>query len=165
MIMKECIPFSVLGVLLGIFLLLLQTACATSPRFPESVLDTPELHVSNGFKLLQKDRFEDAEREFRNALRHNPSYARAYSGMGLVSAYGGDYASAFQFMEKARVLAGTKEEEFQVYVGWIRLHTAQKRGELAAGGGKVSYTGLCPHEGQIGGSLLHGARVQGGRGV
>lgn len=114
------------GVLLGIFLLLIQASCASSPRYPERVLDTPELHASNGFKLLKKDRFEDAEREFKNALRHNPSYSRAYAGMGLVSASRADYDSAFQFMEKARVLAGTKEEEFQVHVGWIRLHTAIK---------------------------------------
>ncbi|MEW6665489.1 MAG: tetratricopeptide repeat protein [Thermodesulfobacteriota bacterium] len=114
------------GVLLGFLLLLIQVSCASSPRHPERVLDTPELHASNGFKLLKKDRFEDAEREFKAALLHNPSYSRASVGLGLVSASRGDYALAFQFMEKARVLAGTKEEEFQVYVGWIQLHTARK---------------------------------------
>jgi hypothetical protein len=126
--MNNGTPFSRLALLLGLFLLLLQAACASAPRYPESVLDTPELHASNGFILLKKDRVEDAEREFRNALRHNPSYSRAHVGMGLVSALRGDYASAIQFMEKARVLAGTREEEFQVCVGWIRLHTA-RRGE------------------------------------
>jgi tetratricopeptide (TPR) repeat protein len=90
------------------------------------VLETPDLHASNGFLLLKKDRFEDAEREFKDALRHNPSYSRAYAGLGLVNAYRGDNASAFQFMERARVLAGTREEEYQVCVGWIRLHTLGK---------------------------------------
>ncbi|MBN1101775.1 MAG: hypothetical protein JXL84_00020 [Deltaproteobacteria bacterium] len=126
--MNQDFPFSLLGVLTAIFLTLFLASCATSPRFPERVLDTPELHASNGFKLLQKNLFEDAEREFNNALRHNPSYSRAYAGMGLVRASNGNFASAFQFMEKARVLAVTREEEFQVHVGWIRLHTL-RRGE------------------------------------
>jgi tetratricopeptide (TPR) repeat protein len=135
-------PFMGLGALRGMLLLLLLSGCASTQPLPESILDTPALHVSNGFKLIKMGRYDDAEREFEKALRHAPGDSAAFEGIGLVKGYKGDFGPAFEFMDKARSLARGKEEELAVYVGWIRLHT-MKRGEGWLDEAKRAYSSAC----------------------
>lgn len=105
------------------FTFILLAGCASQLRFPESVLETPELYVSNGFKLIKTGRIDDAEREFSNALRHDPRNYAAHSGLALASAYKGEREAALASMKKSESLAKQGEEEYKAQVGWIRLHS------------------------------------------
>ncbi|MBN1106834.1 MAG: S-layer homology domain-containing protein [Deltaproteobacteria bacterium] len=135
-------PFMGLGALPVILFLFLISGCASTQPFPESILGTPELHVSNGYKLIKMGRYDDAEGEFEKALGHAPENSAAFKGIGLVKGYKGDFGPAFQSMEKAQFLARGKEEELAVYVGWIRLHT-MKRGKGWLDEAKRAYSSAC----------------------
>lgn len=113
---------------LGVLFILVISGCATKMPVPESVLDTPELHVSNGYKLIRMGFYQDAVREFEKALQYSPAHCLAFVGMGLANGYLGDTRAAFQSMEKAQSQAKSREEKLRVHVGWIRLHTL-KRGK------------------------------------
>jgi len=81
----------------------LLPGCSPKPRVSESVLDTPEHHVSSGLKLLRKGYFNDARREFELALQldTNCSDAVQYQN-NLPDAYfylGVAYQNAQQPME------------------------------------------------------------------
>jgi Tfp pilus assembly protein PilF len=103
--------------------LLLMIGCAGPGGLTESVLDTPEHHVYSGFRLINKARLDDAEREFEHALRLKPNYSPAYRGMGLVYGMKGDFEEAFGFMNQAMECAGTKEQAARTHVGFMRLYT------------------------------------------
>lgn len=97
--------------------------CSSQPPFPETILETPELYVSNGFKLIKTGRVEDAEREFNSALRHDPRNYAAHGGLALAKAYKGERSEALTSMKRSASLARPGDEEYNVQVGWIRLHT------------------------------------------
>lgn len=101
----------------------LLEGCASSPRYPESVLDTPELHLSNGYKLMKKELLDDAEKEFSAAIRLDPRSSSAHKGMGLLKGFKKDFPSAFDYMKLAKSLAGNSSEEAMVHVGLMRLYT------------------------------------------
>lgn len=109
----------------GLFLFLLA-GCVQRYTTTESFLDTPHHHVVSGFKLLENDRTEDAEREFRLAVQLDASYARAYCGLALVAGKKGDFSRAFESMDLAKSLAKTEEERATIQVGYMRLYTMQK---------------------------------------
>ena len=105
---------------------LLMGGCVQAPKTPETVLDSPEHHVVNGYKLMEKGMTNDAEREFRIALQHDPSLSPALRGMGFVYGIKGSYDPAFKSMEKAVANSRDNRNKALAYVGFIRLHTMQR---------------------------------------
>jgi tetratricopeptide (TPR) repeat protein len=102
------------------------SGCAPMPGQPESILDTPEHHTFNGFKLINRSRFDDAQREFERSLQLQPTYSPAHRGMGLVSGMKKHYDPAFESMDLAKDYAKGKEEVALAYVGFMRLHMMKK---------------------------------------
>jgi tetratricopeptide (TPR) repeat protein len=102
---------------------LLLVSCAQPARVPTSHLDTPEHHFATGMKLLNQEKFGDAQREFELAIQLDPGYAKAHAGVGLVKAYQSDYKSGFAAMDKASGYAKNDEERLFIHIGYIRLHT------------------------------------------
>jgi len=105
---------------------LLMISCAQKGRIPSSPLDTPDHHFTTGIKLLDQEKFGDAQREFDLAIELNAKYSKAYAGIGLVRAYGGDYNGGFSAMDKAWRYARSKEEKLFVHIGRIRVHTLSR---------------------------------------
>lgn len=103
----------------------LVMGCSPKPRLPESVLDTPEHHVSSGLKLLGKNYLIDARREFELALQLNPNCSDAHRGLGLTYGAQKQFEPAFEAMRKARDTARTNQETALAYVGFMRLYTME----------------------------------------
>lgn len=106
-----------------VFLLVFALVGCGSPPPQENILDTPDLYVSNGFKLIHKELYDDAEREFTKALRLDPKNSGAYAGIALAKGSRGERESAITSMKRSASLAKSVDEEYRVYVGWIRLYT------------------------------------------
>ncbi|MBI3599969.1 MAG: tetratricopeptide repeat protein, partial [Nitrospinae bacterium] len=102
------------------------TACEAPKRKAEAVLDTPEHHVFSGNKLLQKEDYDGALREFQLAIQLDPKYPPAHAGTGLVYGYKKDFKKAFENMEKALDLAKTKEHKVEAHTGMVRLHSMER---------------------------------------
>lgn len=124
--MKRICPLLNLKVLTAALSLMILLGCASASRPPESILDTPDLYVSNGFLLIKKSCFDDAEREFNTALRYDPKNSGAYAGLALAMGYKGENESALTSMKRSASLAKSAEEEYRVHVGWIRLYAAMR---------------------------------------
>jgi Tfp pilus assembly protein PilF len=101
-------------------------SCSSPPRTPESVLDTPEHHVSSGLKLLHKNYLLDAKREFELALQLNPEYSDAHRGLALTYGRQKQFEPALESMRRARDTAQTKQQKALAYVGFMRLYTMQQ---------------------------------------
>jgi tetratricopeptide (TPR) repeat protein len=102
------------------------------PRFggyPESVIDTTEHHVYNGFMFIRMDRVDDAQREFERALSLAPKSSAANRGMGIVYGMKGDFHSAFRYMEWAENYGESKHDQAMAYVGMMNLYTLQRKGD------------------------------------
>ncbi|HPC85840.1 MAG TPA: hypothetical protein P5208_00150 [Smithellaceae bacterium] len=108
-------------------------ACGTKVRQPESALDTPEHHVFTGMKLVDQEKYADAEREFQLALELNEKYSKAYTGMGLAKAGLQNYIAAFEQLDKAWGTAKTDEERLAVHIGYIRVNTQSKQACMKIG--------------------------------
>ena len=102
--------------------------CVEGTKPPETILDSPEHHVFNGYKLIEKGMINDAEREFQVALQYDPNLSSALRGMGFVYGIKKSFDPAFKSMERAAAHAKRKQDKALAYVGAIRLHTI-KRGE------------------------------------
>ncbi len=102
------------------------TACEAPKRKAESVLDTPDHHVFSGNKLLQKEDYDGALREFQLAIQLDPKYPPAHAGTGLAYGYKKDFKKAFESMEKAIDLAKTKEHKTDAHTGMVRLYSMER---------------------------------------
>ena len=105
---------------------LILGGCAKRPRPPESLLGTPEHHGFSGFKLIKKERLDDARREFEIALELDPKYLPAYRGIGLVYGKKKQFDSAFESMRLARDYATKREDKALAIVGFMRLRIMKK---------------------------------------
>ena len=101
-------------------------SCAPKERKPVSQLDTPEHHTYTGMKLMDQGKYGDAQREFELALQLNRKFSKAYAGMGLVTAYQGDFKEAFKYMKSAKKYAESDDEKVFYHVGKVRLYTMAK---------------------------------------
>lgn len=110
-------------VLMMLMVCLLLISCGPKARVPTSHLDTPDHHFATGMKLLDQEKFGDAQRSFELALELDPRYARAHAGVGLARAYQADYKSGFAALDKAWKYAGTPEERLFIHIGHIRINT------------------------------------------
>lgn len=101
----------------------LLISCGPKAQQPLSQLDTPQHHTFAGIKLLDQGKYDDAGREFELALRLDPRFADARTGLALVSAYQANYTAAFDALAEANKLAKSDEEKVFVLVGYIRVNT------------------------------------------
>ncbi|MEE9911416.1 MAG: S-layer homology domain-containing protein [Deltaproteobacteria bacterium] len=104
----------------------LTAGCGTAPRMPVSQLDTPEHHVFTGMKLLDQEKYIDAQREFDLALELDKKYSRACTGLGLVKTYLFDFKSARDYLEKGASYARTDDEILFSRVSMIRYQTQSR---------------------------------------
>jgi len=105
---------------------LLIVACSPAARVPVSQLDTPEHHVFTGMKLLDQEKYVDAQREFDLALQLDHKYSKAYTGIGLVKTYTADFKRAGDNIEKGAKYAKADDEILFSKVGNIRYFTQSK---------------------------------------
>lgn len=106
---------------------LLVVGCSgPKARVSTGEMDTPEHHVFTGLKLIDQEKFADAQREFELALELNNKYSKAYSGMGLAKAYQKDFTQALEQMDMAWKYAQTDDEKLAVHIGYIRVNTLSK---------------------------------------
>ena len=118
--------FETMIISVSVFLFL--WGCASRPKQPESLLGSPEHHTLSGFKLIKKERSDDALREFKLALEYDPKNASAQRGLALAYGMKNNFKPAFESMSLARDYSKTKMEKAMAYVGFMRLHT-MKRGD------------------------------------
>nr|HID59470.1 hypothetical protein [Desulfobacterales bacterium] len=102
------------------------SACAPKARPPKAVLDTPEHHVSNGYKLLKLGKIDDALREFTLAKELDPKSSGANLGLGLAWGYKREYEKGLKEIKLARKYAKTKQEKVDSYLGFMRLYIMGK---------------------------------------
>src|SRR5574341_658695 len=76
----------------------LRAAAAASPS-------EPNVHFGLGYLLWKQRRDEEAEREFRLELEHDPSHAQAYAWLGDIALRRNDTKSAVALLEKALALS------------------------------------------------------------
>ncbi|MCX7635495.1 MAG: tetratricopeptide repeat protein [Syntrophales bacterium] len=105
---------------------LLVVSCAPKAAKPVGEMDTPEHHFSTGMKLLDQERYDEAQTEFARAIELSPKFSRAYAGVALVKAYKQDFITAFKQLEEAWGYAKTNEEKLFVHIGYIRVNTMSK---------------------------------------
>jgi Tfp pilus assembly protein PilF len=106
---------------------LLVVACGPKARVPTSQLDTPEHHTFTGMKLLDQEKYADAQREFELALSIDKKYSKAFTGLGLVKTYTGDHKAALDNIEKGAKYAKTDDEKLFNHVGAIRYYSQSKK--------------------------------------
>lgn len=111
----------------SILSLLFLGACGPKARKAVSALDTPEHHVFSGMKLLDKGKYEDAKGEFNLAIQLNPKYSPAFTGLGLVNGYEGNFKEAFDNAKKGKKYAVTKEEEVNARIGFMRIYSMERK--------------------------------------
>jgi tetratricopeptide (TPR) repeat protein len=122
-----------LQVLMMLMACLLLISCGPKARVPASQLDTPGHHFATGMKLLNQEKFGDAQRSFELAIELEPGYAKAHAGLGLVKAYQADYKSGLAAMDKAWKYARTAEERLFIHIGYIRIHTLSRASCMQVG--------------------------------
>jgi Flp pilus assembly protein TadD len=77
--------------------------------------------VANGHQLLEQGKFDAACREFDRAKELDPSYIRAYVGLGVTLGKKGDIDAGMQLMEKAKNMAGSTQDFEIVRQGYEQL--------------------------------------------
>ncbi len=105
---------------------LLLVSCAPKERVATSQLDTPEHHTYTGLKLIDQEKYADAQREFELAIQVDAKYSKAYTGMALVEIYTGNVDAAWDNLKTGRKYARTNEEKIFVYVSRIQYYTLSK---------------------------------------
>ncbi|MFH1983284.1 MAG: S-layer homology domain-containing protein [Pseudomonadota bacterium] len=105
-----------------IFCMLILAACGPQPVKPQAEMDTPEHHVTSGYKYLKAGKYDDALREFDRARQLDPKYGPAYLGLGLTSAHQQDYEKALDFVGTAKKYAKGDEQTYDVQVGYMQVY-------------------------------------------
>lgn len=100
---------------------LLLAACGPDTIFVRPGLDTPEQHVANGNKLLERGKLDAAHQEFQRARELDSEFVAAYIGLSLVACQQGEVTEGRQLMQRAAALAETDEEKAQVDKGLAQL--------------------------------------------
>jgi tetratricopeptide (TPR) repeat protein len=101
----------------------LLISCGPKAQQPLSQLDTPQHHTFAGVKLLNQEKYDDAAREFELALKLDPRFANAHTGIALVRAYQANYTAAFESLAEANRLSASNGEKVFALVGYIRVNT------------------------------------------
>jgi len=96
--------------------------CGPQTIFVRPGLDTPAQHVSNGYLLLEQEKWEDACREFERAKDLDPSYTEAFVGLALAVGSKGDIEDGYKLLDHARRVAASPEEQLRIQNAYERLH-------------------------------------------
>ncbi|MBF0101343.1 MAG: hypothetical protein HQK77_10595 [Desulfobacterales bacterium] len=97
--------------------------CAPKSQPPEAQLDIPEHHVTNGYKMLKEELWDNALAAFTRATELDPKYSPAYVGLSLVNASRNEFDIALKFMEKAGSYAKDDLQLYNLHIGYIRLYS------------------------------------------
>jgi tetratricopeptide (TPR) repeat protein len=116
----------IVSLLLLFTAVLLVVSCGPKARVPTSQLDTPEHHTYTGLRLLNQEKYADAQREFELAIQLNLKYSKAYTGIALVKTYTGDFDAARENLKLGWKYANADDERLFVYVSRIRYYTQSK---------------------------------------
>jgi hypothetical protein len=101
-------------------------SCATQARVAVSQLDTPEHHTYAGLKLLDLEKYSDAQREFKMAIQLNKDYSKAYTGLALVNIFTGKLDDALENLKSGSQYAASGEDKLFVNVSKIRYSSISK---------------------------------------
>lgn len=104
--------------LIAVLLPLMTTACGR----PESKAETPKDLVTTGEEARQHNQFDVAEKNFRTALRQNPSQPEAIRGLALLYSEQGQWPVAIPFLKQAAELK-PDDAEIQIKLGLADLLT------------------------------------------
>jgi len=104
----------------------LIVSCAQPPRAPQSQMDTPEHHTFTGLRLLNQEKYAEAQKAFELALQLNPKFSKAHTGIALVKTFTGDFNAAMERLQTGWKHAKTDDEKIFVHVSRIRFHTQSK---------------------------------------
>ncbi|NNF98361.1 MAG: hypothetical protein HKM93_03210 [Desulfobacteraceae bacterium] len=115
------------SVILSICAIFFFIGCGPETIFLRPGLDTPSHHVSNGNKLLDMGKIEDAFQEFSRAKELDPEYTLAYVGMAMVYGHRGEYQLGRQYLAIAESLAGSDEEAAAVHTGLEKMNDMEKK--------------------------------------
>ncbi|HUN55072.1 MAG TPA: S-layer homology domain-containing protein [Smithella sp.] len=101
-------------------------SCAPKTRVAVNQLDTPERHTFTGLKLLDQEKYADAQREFKMAIQLNNNYSRAYTGMAMVDIFTNKFNTALDDLTLGSKYANSDEEKLFVNVARIQYYTISK---------------------------------------
>jgi len=101
-------------------------SCGPKARVAVNQLDTPGHHTFTGLKLLELEKYPDAQREFTMAIELNKNYSKAYTGLALVNTFTGKFDNAGENLILGSQYAASDEEKLFAYVGKIRYYTISK---------------------------------------
>ena len=101
-------------------------SCAPKTRVAVNQLDTPERHTFTGLKLLDQEKYTDAQREFKMAIQLNNNYSRAYTGMAMVDIFTYKFGTALDDLTLGSKYAKSDEEKLFLNVGRIQYYTISK---------------------------------------
>jgi Tfp pilus assembly protein PilF len=107
-------------------IVLFLISCGPKARVAVSQLDTPGHHTFTGLKLLDQEKYADAQREFEMATQLDAKYSKAYTGMALVNIYSGKFNAALDNLDLGLKNAQDADEKLFVNVGKIRYYTISK---------------------------------------
>jgi thioredoxin-like negative regulator of GroEL len=99
--------------LLGIIAFIV-IGCGPETIFVRPGLDTPALHLSNGHRFLEQEKWEDARREFERAKHLDPFNTEAFIGLAVAYGRQGDVEKGFELLEDARCVAAKEEDLLQI---------------------------------------------------
>ncbi|MFZ1985024.1 MAG: hypothetical protein WAU91_11465 [Desulfatitalea sp.] len=95
--------------------------CGPNTIFLRPALDTPAQHLSNGYGLLDLQKWEDACREFERAKELDPFFTEAYVGHGIALGRKGEFEKATKMMAQARQTASSDKARAMVAKGDAEL--------------------------------------------
>ncbi len=101
-------------------------SCGPKARIAVSQLDTPGHHTFTGLKLLDLEKYPDAQREFSMAIELNKNYSKAYTGLALVNIFTGKFDTAAENLTLGLKNAKTDDEKLFVNVARICYYTSNK---------------------------------------
>jgi tetratricopeptide (TPR) repeat protein len=111
-------------VLMGVIVSLILSGCGPKPIKKESVLDTPENHITQGLRELDAGRLDRAQAEFKRASALDPDHPGGYVGMGLVLAEKGDFKEALNLVDKG---LGKDDKYIDGYIAKGRIIVKQRK--------------------------------------
>jgi hypothetical protein len=101
-------------------------SCGHKARVAVSQLDTPGHHTFTGLKLLDQEKYPDAQREFKMAIQLNNNYSKAYTGLALVNIFTGKLDAASDNLTLGSKYATSDEEKLFANVSRIRYYGISK---------------------------------------
>ena len=101
-------------------------SCGPKTRVAVSQLDTPGHHTFTGLKLLDQEKYPDAQREFKMAIQLNNNYSKAYTGMALVNIFTGKFDAASDNLTLGSKYATSDEDKLFANVSRIRYYSISK---------------------------------------